>query len=46
MIYFIWMIMVSLKFSDIKSIKILCQPTKRVYLVKSLNNTSQNNTMT
>ena len=32
----------SIEFSDIKSIKILFQPTKRFCLVKRLNNTSQN----
>ena len=46
MISFIWMTTVSMKFSDIESIKILFKPTKRVCLVKRLNNTSQNNTMT
>ena len=35
-----------LKFSDIESIKILFEPTTRVCLVKRLNNTSRNNTMT
>ena len=33
------------KFSDNKRIKILFKPTKRVCLVKRLNNTSRNNTM-
>ena len=37
---------VSMKFSDIESIKILFEPTKRVCLVKRLNNTSQNNIIT
>ena len=36
----------STKFSDIESIKILFEPTKRVYLVKRLNNRSRNKTMT
>ena len=35
-----------MKFSDVDSIKFLFEPTKRVCLVKRLNNTSQNNTMT
>ena len=35
-----------MKFSDIESIKILFEKTKRVLLVKRLNRTSQNNTMT
>ena len=34
-----------MKFSNIKSIKILFEPTKRVCLVKQLNNKSQNNNM-
>ena len=34
-----------MKFSDIKSIEILFELTKRVCLVRRLNNTSQNNTM-
>ena len=37
---------VSMKFSDIESIKILFEPYKRVCLVNRLNNSSQNNTMT
>ena len=45
MISFIWMITESMKFNDIESIKILFEPTKRVCLVKRLNNTSRNNTM-
>ena len=45
MISIIWMTTKSIKFSDIESIKILLEPTKRVCLVKRLNNTSQNNTM-
>ena len=36
---------VSMKFSDIESIKMLFEQTKRVCLVKRLNNTSQDNTM-
>ena len=35
-----------MKFSDIESIKILLEPTKRVCLVKRMNNTSEDNTMT
>ena len=35
-----------MKFSDIEAIKILLKPTKRVYLVKRLDNTSQKNTLT
>ena len=35
----------SMKFSDIESIRISFEPTKRICLVKRLNNTSQNNTM-
>ena len=31
-----------MKFSDIKSIKILFEPTKRVCFIKRLNNTSRN----
>ena len=46
MISFIWITTVSIKLSDIESIKILFEQTKRVCLVKGLNNTSQNNTMT
>ena len=34
-----------MKFSDIESIKILFEPTKRVCLVKHLNNTTRNNTI-
>ena len=44
-ISFIWMTTESMKFSDIESNKILFEPTKRVCLVKRLNNTSRNNTM-
>ena len=36
----------AIKFNDIESIKILFEPTKRVCLVKRLNNTSQNNIIT
>ena len=46
MISFIWITTVSKKFSDIEPIKILFEQTKCVSLVKRLNNTSQNNTMT
>ena len=35
----------SMKFSDIESIKIFFEPTKRVCLLKRLNNTNRNNTM-
>ena len=35
-----------MKFSDIESIKILFEKTKRVLLVKRLNRTNQNNTIT
>ena len=42
----IWMTTVSIKFSDIESIKILYEPTKRVCMVKHMKSTSQNNTMT
>ena len=35
-----------MKFSDIQSIKILFETTKGVCLVKRLNNTRQNNSMT
>ena len=45
MISFIWMTTESMKFSHIESIKILFEPTKRVRLVKRLNNTSRKNTM-
>ena len=45
MISFIWMATESMKFSDIESIKILFEPTKRVCLEKRLNITSRNNTM-
>ena len=44
MISFIWMSTVSMKFGNIESIKILFEP--RVCLVKPLNSTSQNNTIT
>ena len=36
---------VSMKFSDTESLKILFEP-KRICLVKRLNNTNQNNTIT
>ena len=36
---------VSTKINDIESIKILFEPTKRVRLMKRLNNASQNNTI-
>ena len=45
MISFIRMTTESMNFSDIESIKILFEPTKRICLVKRLNNTSGNNTM-
>ena len=48
MISSIWMTTESMKFSDLESIKILFEPTKRICLVKRLKNTivlSQNNTM-
>ena len=45
MISFIRMTTESMKFSDIESFKILFEPTKRVCLVKRLNNTSRNNTI-
>ena len=35
-----------MKFGNIESIKILFEPRKRVFLVKPLNSTSQNNTIT
>ena len=35
-----------IKLSDIESVEILFKRTKRVSLVKRLNNTSQNNTIT
>ena len=35
-----------MKFGNIESIKILFEPSKRVCLVKPLNSTSQNNTVT
>ena len=35
----------SMKFSDIESIEIFFEPTKRVCLLKRLNNTNRNNTM-
>ena len=35
-----------MKYSDIEWIEILVEPTKRLCLVKRLNNISQNNTMT
>ena len=37
---------VSMKYGTIESIKILFEPSKRVCLVKPLNSTSQNNTIT
>ena len=45
MISFIWMTTESMKFIDIESVIILIEPTKRVCLVKRLNNTTQNKTM-
>ena len=38
--------MVSMKYGNIESIKILFEPNKRVCLVKPLNSTSQNDTIT
>ena len=46
MISFIWITTVFMKFRDIESIKISFEPTKSVCLVKRLNNTSRNNTIT
>ena len=46
MISFIWMTTIYMKLNDIISIKILFEPTKRVRLVKRLNKTSRNNTIT
>ena len=43
MISFIWMTTVPMKFGNIESINTLFEPSKRVCLVKRLNNTSQNN---
>ena len=37
---------VSMKYGNIESIKILFEPSKRDCLVKPLNSTSQNNTIT
>ena len=37
---------VSMKFANIESLKILFEPSKRVRLVKRLNTTNKNNTIT